>query len=108
MRVKRVHHWAGNGNTGSSHITLRAVKAGWRVRCAGRARCGWYATHLFYTTARWAAVAHGAAHLFGWDETPSVGYAALLFPGVGGRMRVLDQGGITDAPWPQPTRANAF
>ena len=50
-------------------------------------------------------MAHGAAHIFGWEETPRVGYAALLFPSVSGRMRVLDQGVISDAPWPQPRQS---
>ena len=102
MRTKRIHHWSSSDITGSGHITQRAVKDGWRVRCAGRARCGWHVTHLFDTTARWAAMAHGAAHIFGWDETPSVSYGALLFPSADRRMRVLDQGVISDAPWPQP------
>ena len=47
MQAKRIHHWSGSEHTDPGHITQRAVKAGWRVRCAGRARCGWHATYLF-------------------------------------------------------------
>ena len=98
-----IHHWGSGDMTRSGHVTLRKVKTGWRVRCSGTARCGWYANYAFESTARWAAMAHGAAHAFGWDATPSVGYAALLYPGADGRLRVLDEGIIAAAPWPQPS-----
>ena len=60
------------------------------------------ANHAFEATDRGADMVHGAAHVFGWNETPSVGNAALLYPSADGRLRVLDEGSCSNAPWPQP------